>query len=162
MSHSIIEEASFFLSSFLMGIMITFAYDWLVICRKVIRHHNIVISLEDLLFWIACAIAIFAMLYEENNGVPRWFAIAAAAVGMLLYKMTLGRLFVWIMAAVLSALFRMLKKAAHIAAKPFVCAGMETKNCVCRIGIFLRKKGRSCKKKLTACKKIVKIILCKR
>lgn len=162
MSPSIMEEVYFFINSLLMGIMITFVYDLLIIFRKVVRHNHFCISLEDLLFWIACAIGIFAMLYEENNGVPRWFAIAGAAVGMILYKVTVSRLFIKLMTAALTVVLRALGKVVAIIAKPFAFAGRRARKCSGKISHFLRKIGRVCKNKLTACRKMIRIILCKR
>lgn len=162
MSPDIIEEIYFFLNSFLMGIMITFVYDLFIIFRKVIPHNHFFVSLEDLLFWIACAVSIFAMLYKENNGVPRWFAIAGATVGMLLYKATLSRIFVKLMTAILTAVLRICIKIVSIIAKPFIRAGKGTRKCAGKAGRFIAKTGGLCKKKLTARKKVIKMILCKR
>jgi len=86
MSQSIIDEVTFLLHSFLMGILITFVYDGFIIMRRLIRHNLFLISVEDLIFWIACAIGVFYMLYEENNGILRWFAVFGAALGMAAYK----------------------------------------------------------------------------
>jgi len=35
----------------------------------------------------------FIMLYYENSGTIRWFSIAGAGLGMLLYINTVGRIF---------------------------------------------------------------------
>ncbi|MBQ8591835.1 MAG: spore cortex biosynthesis protein YabQ [Lachnospiraceae bacterium] len=156
------EEVYFFLHSLLMGVMITFVYDVLIIFRQVIRHNHFCISLEDLLFWIVCAIGIFAMLYQENNGVPRWFAIVGAAVGMMLYKVTFSRLFIKLMTKVLTAVLHAFVKVVAIMVKPFAFAGRKMKKCSSRIGVFFKKIGRFFKKKLTVCRKVFRIILCKR
>lgn len=161
MSPGIIEEVDFFLNSFLMGILITFVYDLLIIFRKVIRHNHFCISLEDLLFWIGCAVGIFAMLYKENNGAPRWFAIAGAAAGMTLYKLTVSRLFIKATTAVLTAILHVCGKIAGVLAKPVVFAGRRTGKFAGKIRRFISKTGRLCKKKLTSYGKVIKIILCK-
>ena len=90
MSQYIISEVTFFLHSFLLGIVITMAYDGFLILRRLVNHNLLLISLEDMLFWIACAIGVFYMLYEENNGILRWFAVFAATLGMILYKKTVS------------------------------------------------------------------------
>ena len=82
MSPDIVNEVTFLLHSFLLGIAITFAYDGFLILRRLVRHSLFLISLEDMIFWIACAIGVFYMLYEENNGVLRWFAVFGAAIGV--------------------------------------------------------------------------------
>ena len=92
MSQNIINEVTFFLHSFMMGIVITFMYDGFLILRRLIKHSDILVSLEDMVFWIACAIGVFYMLYEENNGILRWFAVFGAALGMIVYKKSLSAL----------------------------------------------------------------------
>ena len=41
-------------------------------------------AVEDAFYWILCAIGIFAMLYQENDGLLRWFVLGGVAIGMLL------------------------------------------------------------------------------
>ena len=50
------KDTLFLLQAVGVGAAITFLYDWLRTIRKVIPHKQIVISLEDLLFWIFCGI----------------------------------------------------------------------------------------------------------
>lgn len=162
MSPSIMEEVYFFMTSLFMGIMITFMYDLLLIFRKVVRHNQFWISIEDLVFWVVCAIGIFAMLYKENNGVPRWFSIAGAAIGMVLYKITISRLFIKVMTKILTVILHIIGKTVAIVAKPFAFAGRKAQKYSGKIGCFVRKIGRFCKNKLTTCRKMIRIILCKR
>lgn len=161
MSPDIVTELYFLLHSFLMGIVITVLYDLLRILRRVIPHNILAISIEDLFYWITCALLIFAMLIRENNGVLRWFAVAGAMVGMVLYKITLGFLFVKYVSFVLQRLLHLVCKIFKIVMKPLNVVKS-------RVG-WTRKKSpkwlkmgiRRVKKKLTDSKKLLKIILCK-
>ena len=83
MSQNIVNEITFFLHSLLMGMAISLVYDVFLILRRLIRHNLLMISMEDMIFWIACAIGVFYMLYEENNGILRWFAVFGATIGMI-------------------------------------------------------------------------------
>lgn len=87
MSREIVQELTFFTHSVLMGLVITFVYDWIRVLRRLFRHGTVLMSVEDLLFWLICGIGVFYMLYRENNGTLRWFAVLGAAIGMFLYKM---------------------------------------------------------------------------
>ena len=84
----------FLLHAFLMGIYITLVYDGLRILRRVIPHRAWAVSLEDLIFWIFCAVQVFGLLYREGNGSLRWFAVLGAGAGMLLYRKTFSPLLV--------------------------------------------------------------------
>ena len=59
--------------------------DGIRIFRRVIPHGTVAVALEDILYWLICGISIFRMLYVENSGAIRGFAIAAVVLGMLLY-----------------------------------------------------------------------------
>lgn len=132
MSNFMAYENIFLLHSIGMGIFITFVYDLLRIMRRVIRHNNFWVSLEDLLFWIFCALAVFALMYNMGNGSLRWFAVFGALGGMLAYLKIVSPRLVRIMTT-------FLKKIA---------------------GLFLRF-GRFAKNRLTLLYKLLKMILCK-
>lgn len=136
MSEEIWKEVIFLGWFLALGAAITFLYDILRIFRRVIRHGSLLLSLEDLLFWTGCAVGIFYLLYQENNGTLRWFAVMGATVGMLVYKASISRFFV-------NHTSKGLLKVKKLFA-PF------------------RKLGKFLKKKLTAFGKVFKIILCKR
>lgn len=136
MSAEIWKELVFLGRFLVLGVAITFLYDILRIFRRVIRHGSFLLSLEDLLFWTGCSAGIFYMLYQENNGTVRWFAIMGATVGMLLYKATLSRFFVHYVSAVLLKLKKLFAP--------------------------LQRFARFLKKKLTASCKMFRMILCKR
>ncbi len=126
------EENLFLLYSIGMGIFITFVYDLLRILRRVIRHNNFFVSLEDFLFWVFCALAVFALMYSMGNGNLRWFAVFGALGGMFVYLKTVSPLFVR------------------------VAAGFFKKV----VGIVLRF-CRFLKNRLTVLYKLLKMILCK-
>lgn len=161
MSQDIIDEVYFLASSVCMGIIITFVYDFILIGRRVVRHSHFFLSLEDFIFWAVCAIAVFYMLYKENNGILRWFAVFGAAVGMLLYKKTIGRFFVRMLSSLIQKEIHIVKKVLGFLFSPVRWLAKK----VGKFGRFAaRKEKRICKhlkKKLTASLKMLKITLCK-
>lgn len=84
-------EQLFLLHSFLTGAQIGAVYDVLRILRRVFPHRDLVVSAEDLLFWIGTAAEVFLLLYRENNGQLRWYAVLGAGLGLFLYERLLGR-----------------------------------------------------------------------
>ena len=94
MSPNIYQEGRFWVISLCMGAAITMLYDCFRIVRRVVRHSNFWISMEDLLYWIVVSLGVFGILYYENDGVLRWFAVLGAAVGMVVYKGILGHFLV--------------------------------------------------------------------
>ncbi len=159
MSQDIINEVYFLGSSVLMGIVITFIYDFILVGRQVIKHSLFFISLEDFVFWVACALAVFYMLYKENNGVLRWIAVFGAAVGMLLYKKIIGNRFVRILSVILLKEIHILRKIAGILFWPVRWALKKAGTC---FRFFYRKEKRLrayTKKKLTGMRKVLRIVL---
>ena len=162
MSQNIVNEVTFLLHSFFMGILITFVYDGFKILRRLIRHNLFLISLEDMIFWIACAIGVFSMLYKENNGVLRWFAVFGATMGMIVYKKSISSLIVNIMSTIIKRIVVIIYHILRILFKPF-------RFLVQKAGRMLRfsmgKSKKTCKylkNKLTGRLKLLKITLCKR
>lgn len=154
MSQDIILEVNFFFHSFLLGVLITFLYDWFLILRRMIRHTIFTISLEDFFFWVACALGVFYVLYRENNGILRWFAVFGATVGMLVYKKLCSVFFVPIVSDFLLKVYYFLMKPMAFIAKKMA-----------EFLVWLRKKTvlllKYVKKQLTVQWKLIKIILCK-
>lgn len=161
MSQDIVQEAVFFLHSVFMGVIITFVYDWFLIIRKLIKHGTIWISLEDIVFWIACGLGVFNMLYRENNGILRWFTVIGAMLGMACYKWLVSKIFVQIMSTCIYKIMRFLFKILQIIVKPITWLSKKLR----KITNIFRKKIKKCqnyiKNRLTVCIKMVKMVLCK-
>ena len=94
MSEVILWEMQFFAKAFFLGFCLRMAYDVLLIVRKVVHHKHIWVSIEDVLFWIMCGFYVFGLLFRENSGTPRGFAIFSVIVGMLMYHLGPSKLLV--------------------------------------------------------------------
>lgn len=94
MSDTIIREWYFGLYAVATGAVFAWVYDNLRLLRRLIRHNQVLVNLEDMLYWVWCFGASFVLLYYGNHGVIRTFAVVGAALGMLLYSITLGRVYV--------------------------------------------------------------------
>ena len=87
------KEKEFLFYSFLLGVFITFLYDFFRILRRVIAHRGIWISIEDFAFWTYTCMAVFLLMHRQGEGTLRWFAVMGAMTGMVLYKKTIGPLY---------------------------------------------------------------------
>lgn len=161
MSQNIIEEVLFLLYSFLLGVIITFVYDGFLILRRLIKHNTFLVSLEDFIFWIACAVSVFYVLYEENNGILRWFAVLGAGLGMIVYKKTLSPLIINTVSGVLSWIFHILFKVLRVILKPFGFLVKKAEKGSRAVRGKSNKIAKYIKKKLTEYKKVLNIILSK-
>ena len=85
MSSRIVEELHFFAVSFLWGVQMTMVYEVPRFLRYLIRHGTFAVAVEDLIYWIAYGFLLFRMMYLENDGMIRGFALLAVLAGMVLY-----------------------------------------------------------------------------
>lgn len=165
MSQDIVMEVNFLIHSIIVGVVITFAYDWLLILRKCIRHNYFFIHFEDIIFWIACALGVFYMLYRENNGILRWFAVLGATIGMWVYKSLVSALFVKITSTIIIKTVKfIIKPILFVLRKIFgllrkIIISLQIK-CLLMLK-KIKKVLKIVKKKLTLRARVFKIYLCK-
>ena len=153
-SAEIIKEADVLLAAFLTGALLLFIYDVLRIVRKIVPHKMWLVGVEDLLFWIGSALALFAMLYRENSGYIRGFVIGGVLVGMLLYNLLLSA---WIVAG---SVF-LLKKILFVLSRPLVWTARLFRKPLGFAGRKVKKLYHFIKKELKKLWKTVKIGMCK-
>lgn len=114
MSEAIIADLDLWLASIATGVCMAFAYDLLRLFRRLVRHGRFAVDVEDLLYWTVCFFVSFVLLYYGNNGVIRFVAVFGAALGMLLYVVTVGRIFVkvgyFLINKTIGSAFRFLRK----------------------------------------------------
>jgi spore cortex biosynthesis protein YabQ len=85
MNDAIMVELRFFGTSVLWGVILLIVYDVLRIIRRIIIHNGFFVAFEDLIYWVVSSLLIFRMMYQQNNGIIRGFAILAMLLGMILY-----------------------------------------------------------------------------
>lgn len=153
-SAGIIKEADVLLAAFMTGMLLLFVYDLLRILRRLISHKMWLIGAEDLIFWIGSAIALFAMLYQENSGYIRGFVIGGVLVGMFCYNLLFSGI------VVKGSVF-LLEKILFVLTRPLVWTARLLKKPVGH----MRKKGkkvlRFLKKQLKKIWKAVRMGVCK-
>lgn len=161
MSGQIAGEGWFMLHSFLLGACITLFYDLFRILRRIIPHRTLLLSLEDLVFWVLATGGIFYLLYYENNGMFRWFAVIGAGAGMLLYRKTLSAPFVGLVSGLINAILSLLGKFLWKMSAPFRFAWKKGRSAgdraARRAAYRMRMRYRRINSRLTAWRRTVKM-----
>lgn len=160
-SADILEEVRLFANSVVLGAALTFVYDGLRIMRNVFRHNIFWISAEDFIYWIVAAVFIFLSLHKENNGVLRWFIVAGAVIGMLLYKGSVSRFYVKYASDIILHIVVYIKKIAYFVLKPLQVAKKCLKSGFLAVNNGMKKVTIILKNGLTVCIKWFTIALCK-
>ena len=109
MSMQIRYEAWLLLLSLLVGGWLMLVYELFRVLRLMVKHSSFVRGIEDFLFWIFAGVVTFMLLYEQNDGGLRLYAIVGVLVGMSLYDRIVSRF-----------LFAVLKKAGEPGYQPSV------------------------------------------
>ncbi|MFI3177311.1 MAG: spore cortex biosynthesis protein YabQ [Eubacteriales bacterium] len=159
MSMEIQQEIHFLMSTVLLGTILTFLYDWLRILRQAIKHRQLWVSLEDFLYWCVSFCLSFQLLYKENNGVIRWFSIVGAAIGMILYKLTISPYFVKSGTRLLQAVVHMCYVGVRTLGHPIYQKMIIARQKTAKGKYFLKKKREIVQKKLTRRIKMIKLVL---
>ncbi|MCC8168385.1 MAG: spore cortex biosynthesis protein YabQ [Clostridiales bacterium] len=73
------------------GAALAAAYDVIRIFRRIIRHGIVLLSLEDVLYWIGFAAAEFVLLYQVESGMMRIYVFVGSALGAAAYRILPGR-----------------------------------------------------------------------
>jgi len=154
MSQNIFEELNFLLYAVLLGAFLAAVYDLFRILRRVFAHKDLMVSLEDLMFWLFCAVGVFYLLNAQSDGRLRWFSVLGAAIGMNVYRATLSRLLVPVCVWCVDKCRRAVQFLVHYLVLPVRAAGHQGR----RAG---QRSYRYVKKKLTVTKKKLRMILCK-
>ena len=90
MSEDIWYELHLLAESFLLGIWFMILYDGFRLLRQVFRHPILLVGMEDIGYWVYAAIRLFSLLYYENDGNLRAYAIMGVFTGMILYNFTIS------------------------------------------------------------------------
>ena len=86
-----VSGAPLFCRTFLAGVFLAVCYDVLRIIRKIIVHTSFWMGMEDIFYWCFTGVFLFFVIYTENNGVIRSYALLAIGAGALVYRAGPGK-----------------------------------------------------------------------
>ena len=81
MSEGIRQEAAFFAVSLTVGMLLVVEYLLLAGVRRLIRHSDLAVNLEDFFYWCNAALVIFIAVFRANDGAIRLYSAAAVILG---------------------------------------------------------------------------------
>lgn len=86
----VVEQVYIFLSSVLIGAIMGVIFDFFRALRRNGKTKNIVVYLQDIIFWIIVAIIIITSSFFLNNGELRGYMLIGYLLGALLYMLILS------------------------------------------------------------------------
>jgi spore cortex biosynthesis protein YabQ len=107
--------------------------------RKTAPHARFIVQLEDLLFWLGVTLLMFYFLLVINDGEMRWYTIAGAVLGAVLYFAALSRFVMLVSVTVIEFIKGVIITAIKIILWPFLQIYKLLKKPVLKLLRFIRK-----------------------
>ena len=85
------QEVYVFLSAMVCGAAAGFIYDLFRLKRKAIKTRPLLVSLEDIVFWLLTTLLVFVAAYFSNKGELRLYFFFAAFLGVVVYYWLFSR-----------------------------------------------------------------------
>lgn len=90
MVSSVYWEWELLIQSIQLGIKAAFVYDGVLLFRLLFSHKNIIVAVEDFLYWTYVTVIIFQLQLTQSNGVLRGFCVLGIVLGMAVYNRLFG------------------------------------------------------------------------
>ena len=110
MSPIITNQSVLFLTSVEIGVLMGILFDLIRIFRKLLKHPNFLVQMEDMLYWIICGFIGFYMLYVCNYAEIRPFIFIGILLGAIFYFMTFSVIFMKIATIVIHYIKELIRK----------------------------------------------------
>lgn len=108
---SVSEQSRLFLMTVVMGGGLGFLYDLFRIWRKLWKHSNFMVHVEDVLYWVLVSLLMFYFLLSESYGEIRFFSLLGAFIGMALYFLLLSPFVLKILLTIITFMGNAIKRA---------------------------------------------------
>lgn len=86
---------------FIIGLIIAISYDPILIARRTIGHNRISCGVEDIVYWFFVTIIIYYCIYILNNMRLRYYIIISLVLGIIVYRIGIGRIVVKVVSDIL-------------------------------------------------------------
>ena len=127
MNTYIFTEADFFLSSFILGILLMCFYDLIRMFRRIIAHKKLFMAAEDIIYWSIAGIIVFLLIFEKNSGILRVYEGLSLVTGMLLHINIVGDFFVDFVGKCSDKIKSAVRHATNVCMSPFKKAALKIK-----------------------------------
>ena len=99
-----VDQAKIFLIFIIVGILISFIFDMFRIVRKVYKFTDIMIYIQDVLFWILAGLILLFSIFKFNSGSIRLYLFFSVFIGAILYTCSISSIITNIGTGVLKVL----------------------------------------------------------
>ncbi len=115
----IVDQVYTFLYAIIGGAVVAFLYDILRIKRRTLKTGVVIVSLEDILYWLVAAVLLFITVYNSNSGEMRGYIFIGNVIGVVLYEATLSKIIINSSVMVITLIKKILLFIFKIVCYPF-------------------------------------------
>ncbi len=114
-SDIILWESDALIQSLFWGMIFAFGYNTIRIFRRLVHHKSVLLmSIEDIIYWICVGIKVFAIYYTLNNGIIRGFILCGFIIGAVVFQLAFGSIYVKYVTKMLLFILAPLKKIIEV------------------------------------------------
>ncbi len=114
MNQIVSSQSLLFMTCAQIGIIMGIFFDLIRIFRKIIKHPDFLVQIEDFLYWVVCAFVGFYMLYISNYAAIRPFVFIGILLGAILYFASFSIIFMKIATIVIDYVKRIIAQLIHL------------------------------------------------
>jgi|GEM_PF-2016275 len=129
------NQGLLFFQTFVLGILVAFVFDITRAFRRVFKHNNSIVHLEDTLFWILSFLGVLYFILNYAGGELRFFYFLGILLGFILYTYFFSRYIVNLFVKILKIIIKIIKFFLLVIYKFFYPILLLTK----KIYIFFQK-----------------------
>lgn len=96
------------------GMAISIFFDIFRVLRKSIKTSNIITYIEDTIFWIIVGLFLIWEIFTISYGELRWYIFIGIILGIILYLVTISKLFIKINVKVLNIFKKIILKINNV------------------------------------------------
>lgn len=93
MNEIVNTQTLLFIRAIQVGMLLASLYDLIRIARKMVKHPNWLVQIEDMLYWIVCMFISFGIFYIHNFASIRFFVLIGMLLGAVFYLVTFSIVF---------------------------------------------------------------------
>lgn len=102
MNQIVSSQSMLFVASVEIGVLMGVLFDLIRIFRKVLKHPNFLVQIEDMLYWFACGLIGFYRLYVCNYAEIRPYIFIGIVLGAVFYFLTFSVIFMKIATTIIN------------------------------------------------------------
>ena len=118
MNQIVNSQSLLFITCIEIGIIMGAFFDLIRISRKIVKHPDFFVQLEDLIYWVICALIGFYLLYINNYAAIRPFVFIGILLGAILYFASFSLLFMKVATVIIHYVKTLVRQLIRFLAVP--------------------------------------------